>query len=64
VKEKTAMSGKQGLYFSYGGLTLYLILAGCFFLAKDKEHGLMFLCGSIVWIISAFVWGKNANDGT
>lgn len=58
------MSGKQGLYFCYGMLTLYLLLAGFFYLTKDKDHGLMFLCGSIIWVIAAFIWGKNATDGT
>lgn len=58
------MTAKKWLHLCYGGLALYLVLAALFFIFKDKEHGLMFLCGAIPWVIAALIWGKNVNDET
>jgi len=57
------MESKKMLKLSYGGLGLYLLISAFFYLTGDKEHGLMFLCGSAMWIIAALIWGRNVNNG-
>lgn len=50
--------------FGWVMLGVYLLAAGGFWLHDHKSpRVLMFLVGSIVWIICIFIWARNAKHG-
>ena len=50
--------------FSYGALALNLLCALVFYLMHDIPRTVMFLCGSLLWIVVLLIWFKNEKDGT
>lgn len=51
------------LKFNYVMIIIYLLLALMFWIANDNDHTLMFMVGSIIWIVSSLVWTRNMNNG-
>ena len=50
--------------FSFIMLGIYLVVAGGFYLAHDKQHALMFSVGAVVWIIGTLVHLRNTEQDT
>lgn len=59
------MKVKSSSLVKFGVIMLVanLILAGIFWLAKDREHTLMFLVASIVWVVGIFIHARNVEHG-
>lgn len=49
--------------FCYAMLAINMALALGFWVAKDREHTVMFMAGSILWIVASLIWIRNANHG-
>jgi hypothetical protein len=49
------MSDKLMLRMCRGGAWLFFLLAVLFSVLGDREHVLMFLGGSAIWIIAVFI---------
>lgn len=56
------MSLHNGIKVAVSGLILYLVLAFACLMANDREHALMFLVGSIIWIAAIFIWTYPKKD--
>lgn len=56
------MKAETGIKFSFIMLVVYLALAGLMMFQHDREHALMFLCGSLLWTIAIFVWSRTKRD--
>lgn len=56
------MNRKQFLTISIGALACYLGVAIICILVKDKEHALMFLVGSVIWIACIFIGARGLTD--
>jgi hypothetical protein len=44
-------------------LLVYMVTAGVFWLLHDRDRSLMFLIGSIIWIVGIFIHNRNAEHG-
>lgn len=56
------MSAKSGVKIAIGGLAVYLILSIISLVFKDESHSLIFLIGSLFWIICIFIWVRVKQD--
>jgi hypothetical protein len=53
---------KAMIKFSLGVAALHLLLAGMSVGMHDREHTIMFLVGTGLWIIVAFIYDKAVRD--
>jgi Na+-transporting NADH:ubiquinone oxidoreductase subunit NqrD len=58
ISTRTAAMIKAG----YVMLAVYLTIAFVFWLQEDREHTLMFMGGSALWVIGLLVWYKIAEQ--
>jgi hypothetical protein len=56
------MSPQAAIKICYGGVSLYLLLALISIIGGDNQIGLLFLVGTIIWIVAAFVWARANKD--
>lgn len=54
------MSAKSWMKTSVAALIAYLILAIICMAYRDHSHALMFLVGSMIWIVAIFIFSLSA----
>jgi hypothetical protein len=56
------MSAQSGIKLAIGGLIVYMMLVFTCLLFGDRQHALMFLAGSVIWVIAIFIWIRTKKD--